>query len=80
MAELARFLIEQRIAFTMEKPCGVTTAEVDDIARRARERIPQDVVLGERGRDTSRDHGGGARVIPRVALRDLDVRGRVGEW
>ena len=38
MAELARFLIEQRIAFTMEKPCGVTTAEVDDIARRARER------------------------------------------
>lgn len=36
MAELARFLIEQRIPFAMEKPCGVNAAEAAEIAARAR--------------------------------------------
>jgi predicted dehydrogenase len=35
MAEEARFLIEQRIPFAMEKPCGISSAEVHDIASRA---------------------------------------------
>lgn len=35
MAEEARFLIAQRIPFAMEKPCGVNSAEVHDIAARA---------------------------------------------
>ncbi|HUB14361.1 MAG TPA: Gfo/Idh/MocA family oxidoreductase [Acetobacteraceae bacterium] len=35
MAEEARFLIAQKIPFAMEKPCGVTSAEVHDIAARA---------------------------------------------
>ncbi len=35
MAEEARFLIEQRIPFGMEKPCGISSAEVHDIAARA---------------------------------------------
>jgi predicted dehydrogenase len=37
MASTARSLIEQRVAFAMEKPCGVNAAEVTDLARRARE-------------------------------------------
>jgi predicted dehydrogenase len=36
MAALGRFLIEARIPFAMEKPCGVTFAEVADLADRAR--------------------------------------------
>jgi predicted dehydrogenase len=35
MAEEARFLIEQRIPFALEKPCGINSAEVHDIASRA---------------------------------------------
>ena len=35
MAEEARFLIDQRIPFAMEKPCGISSAEVHDIAARA---------------------------------------------
>jgi len=35
MAEEARFLIERRIPFAMEKPCGISSAEVHDIAARA---------------------------------------------
>jgi predicted dehydrogenase len=35
MAETARFLIGQRIPFAMEKPCGISSAEVHDIAARA---------------------------------------------
>ena len=35
MAEEARFLIESRIPFAMEKPCAVNAAEAQDIARRA---------------------------------------------
>jgi predicted dehydrogenase len=35
MAEEARFLIEQKIPFAMEKPCGISSAEVHDIAQRA---------------------------------------------
>ena len=35
MAEVARFLIDQRIAFAMEKPCAVNAAEAWDIANRA---------------------------------------------
>lgn len=35
MAELARFLIDQRIAFAMEKPCAINAAEAADIAVRA---------------------------------------------
>ncbi len=35
MAEEARFLIDQRLPFAMEKPCAVTTAEAQDIAARA---------------------------------------------
>ena len=35
MAEEARFLIAQKIPFAMEKPCGITGAEVHDIATRA---------------------------------------------
>jgi predicted dehydrogenase len=36
MAELARFLIDQRIPFAMEKPCAINAAEAADIALRAR--------------------------------------------
>jgi predicted dehydrogenase len=35
MAEAARFLIESRIPFAMEKPCAFDAAEAQDIARRA---------------------------------------------
>jgi predicted dehydrogenase len=35
MAEEARFLIGQKIPFAMEKPCGISSAEVHDIAARA---------------------------------------------
>jgi predicted dehydrogenase len=35
MADEARFLIEQRIPFAMEKPCAVTAADARDIAVRA---------------------------------------------
>ena len=35
MAEEARFLIESRIPFAMEKPCAVNATEAQDIARRA---------------------------------------------
>jgi predicted dehydrogenase len=35
MAELARFLIGQRIPFAMEKPCAINSAEAADIAARA---------------------------------------------
>jgi predicted dehydrogenase len=35
MAALARFLIEARIAFAMEKPCAINAAEAADIAARA---------------------------------------------
>ena len=35
MAEEARFLIEQRIPFAMEKPCAITAADAHDIAARA---------------------------------------------
>lgn len=35
MAEEARFLIDQRIPFAMEKPCAVSAAEAWDIAHRA---------------------------------------------
>lgn len=35
MAEEARFLIDRRIPFAMEKPCGIDSAEVRDIAARA---------------------------------------------
>ena len=35
MAEAARFLIDRRIPFAMEKPCGIDSAEVHDIAARA---------------------------------------------
>lgn len=37
MAEEARFLIAQRIPFAMEKPCGINSAQVHDIARQAAE-------------------------------------------
>lgn len=35
MAEQARFLIEQRIAFAIEKPCALNAAQAQDIAQRA---------------------------------------------
>jgi predicted dehydrogenase len=35
MAEEARFLIESRIPFAMEKPCALNAAEAQEIARRA---------------------------------------------
>jgi len=35
MAEEARSLIAQRIPFAMEKPCGISSAEVHDIAQQA---------------------------------------------
>jgi len=35
MAELARFLIDSRIPFAMEKPCAIGSAEANDIAQRA---------------------------------------------
>ena len=35
MADEARFLIESRIPFAMEKPCALNAAEAHDIARRA---------------------------------------------
>jgi predicted dehydrogenase len=35
MADEARFLIEQRIPFAMEKPCAITAADAHDIAARA---------------------------------------------
>ncbi len=35
MAALARFLIDQRIPFAMEKPCAINAAEAADIAARA---------------------------------------------
>jgi predicted dehydrogenase len=37
MAEEARFLIESRIPFAMEKPCSLNADEAQDIARRARD-------------------------------------------
>jgi predicted dehydrogenase len=37
MAAAARFLIEARIPFAIEKPAGVDAAEVEDLARRARD-------------------------------------------
>jgi predicted dehydrogenase len=37
MAELARFLIDSRIPFAMEKPCAISAAEAHDIAHRAAE-------------------------------------------
>jgi predicted dehydrogenase len=36
MAELARFLIAERIPFAMEKPCAISAAEAFDIADRAK--------------------------------------------
>lgn len=36
MAAIARVLIDQRVAFAMEKPCGINAVEVNDLARRAR--------------------------------------------
>lgn len=36
MAALGRFLIQARIPFAMEKPCGISLAEVADLAHRAR--------------------------------------------
>lgn len=36
MAELARFLIDSRIPFAMEKPCAISAAEANDIAAHAR--------------------------------------------
>jgi len=36
MAELARFLIDQRIPFAMEKPCAINATEAADIAARAK--------------------------------------------
>jgi predicted dehydrogenase len=36
MAELARFLIDARIPFAMEKPCAISAAEANDIAASAR--------------------------------------------
>ncbi len=35
MAETGRFLIDARIPFVIEKPCGITAAEVWDLAERA---------------------------------------------
>lgn len=35
MAELARFLIDQRIPFAMEKPCAINATEAADVAARA---------------------------------------------
>jgi predicted dehydrogenase len=35
MAEEARYLIDQRIPFAMEKPCAITAADAHDIASRA---------------------------------------------
>jgi predicted dehydrogenase len=35
MADEARFLIAQKIPFALEKPCGISSAEVHDIAARA---------------------------------------------
>jgi predicted dehydrogenase len=35
MADEARFLIAQKIPFAMEKPCGISSADVHDIAARA---------------------------------------------
>ena len=35
MADEARFLIDSRIPFSIEKPCSRTAAEAHDIARRA---------------------------------------------
>ncbi|HUN43625.1 MAG TPA: Gfo/Idh/MocA family oxidoreductase [Acetobacteraceae bacterium] len=35
MAEEARFLIAQRIPFAMEKPCGISSVQVHDIAQQA---------------------------------------------
>jgi predicted dehydrogenase len=35
MADLARYLIDQRIPFAMEKPCAINAAEAADIAGRA---------------------------------------------
>jgi predicted dehydrogenase len=37
MAEEARFLIDRRIPFAMEKPCAITAADAHDIAARAAE-------------------------------------------
>ena len=37
MAEIARFLIDQRIPFAMEKPCGTSHAEVTALAAQARQ-------------------------------------------
>jgi predicted dehydrogenase len=36
MAETARWLIDRGIKFAIEKPCGISTAELDDLAGRAR--------------------------------------------
>ena len=36
IAELARFLIDARIPFAMEKPCAISGAEAQDIADRAK--------------------------------------------
>ncbi|HYZ23673.1 MAG TPA: Gfo/Idh/MocA family oxidoreductase, partial [Rhodopila sp.] len=36
MAELARFLIDSRVPFAMEKPCAINAAEAADIAAQAR--------------------------------------------
>ena len=36
MAAIARDLIDQRVAFAMEKPCGINAAEVTHLAERAR--------------------------------------------
>ncbi len=36
MAELARFLIDARIPFAMEKPCAISATEAQDIADRAK--------------------------------------------
>lgn len=36
MAALGRFLVDARIPFAMEKPCGISLAEVTDLAARAR--------------------------------------------
>src|SRR5258708_2155618 len=66
MAETARFLIERGIKFAIEKPCGISSAEIDDLAARARAAdafaaVPF-VFRHSRWLDAVRTHAAGERV------------------
>ena len=79
MADEARFLIESRIPFAIEKPCALNAAEAHDIARRAagrrrvRRRAAGDALLPDH-RDDTGDRRRGENPVSLVQVRRRDGR------